>query len=457
MSNVLFINQPSIGHLNVLLSIALQMKADGHDVRFLVPSLEGAAANIAILDMITSVPRRAEEAGVPADIIPLPLSALLTVLPLPMLSGYNELAWALRFFSTGMASYTRHLVNHIERTEPDALVADYTFFAAHLAAELTETPCAAVYHTGLPFKGEEIPPFGSGLPIARDALDVEGRYARRESAILRRLDRRINRARLHFGLPPYAPDVLRYPYAKWLNLVTTTEAIEAPRDNLTSNTFFIGPCFAHREANGHTPDFPFDVLRDDAYKVYVSLGTVFNNKPQVFRKIMAALDDPTYQVIVSAGGTYDKLASKGVPENVMLFRRVPQLELLPHVDLVIGHGGNNSTNETLAAGNPLIVMPIGGEQRDNASRVEYLGAGLRLDIARFSEPEIAAKVRVIQTSDYFDARAKALQQAIAKTDGPTTASRLIEAMARTQAPVRRPDDFPVTVTRKNRAALFKQL
>lgn len=120
-------------------------------------------------------------------------------------------------------------------------------------------------------------------------------------------------------------------------------------------------------------DFPFDRLRPDLYKVYVSLGTVFNNKPAVFRKIMQGLDRPEFQVIVSAGGAYPQLNRAARPANVLLFPSVPQVDLLPRVDLVIGHGGNNSTNETLAAGKPLLVLPVGGEQGDNASRVQYCG------------------------------------------------------------------------------------
>lgn len=109
----------------------------------------------------------------------------------------------------------------------------------------------------------------------------------------------------------------------------------------------------------------------DKFKIYVSLGTVFNNKPEVFRTIMRALDVPDYQVIISAGGAYRKLHKSAIPENAIVYRNVPQISLLKKIDLFISHGGNNSINEALSSGKPIIVMPVGGEQADNANRIVY--------------------------------------------------------------------------------------
>jgi MGT family glycosyltransferase len=194
-------------------------------------------------------------------------------------------------------------------------------------------------------------------------------------------------------------------------------------------------------------DFPFENLKNDLFKVYVSLGTIFNNKPQVFRKIMHALDHPDYQVIISAGGAYKRLIKYQIPDNVMLFPSVPQVDLLPHIDLVIGHGGNNSTNETLSAGKPLIVMPIGGEQTDNASRVEYLKVGLRLNIKDFTAQELRQKVDQIKNNPEFQQRASLLKGAIAQTDGCSTSSACIQWLAHHRRPLNRPEGFPITITK----------
>jgi MGT family glycosyltransferase len=453
MSRVLFLNQPSVGHLNTLLTIALQMKEDGHEPSFLVPGIKsnGSDSKIEVFKTAALIPSLIQKNGLAVNLVKPPLLTALLGFLLPFASGYNEFMLAMELGSTGLQHYTSLILKHLEQNKPDMLVTDFAFFSAYLAAEITNIPCATVYHSGLPFKGKLIPPFASGLPIGENAQVLGKKFFRREQFVLRRLDSRINRVRHKFGLAPITTESLSTPYSKWLNLIVSAEAIEAPRDNLTENTFFIGPCFGKR--NGDSSSFPFDQLHQDKYKVYVSLGTVFNNKPHVFRKIMDALDNPDYQVIISAGGAFAKLKKSVIPKNVMLFPSVPQVDLLPKVDLVIGHGGNNTTNETLAAGKPLIIMPIGGEQGDNASRIEYLKVGLRININHFDENEIKAKVNTIRTNQQFHQRAIELKEALEKTDGSKTASKLIEFVAQTGKPLLRPKGFPLTITIDNRSQL----
>jgi MGT family glycosyltransferase len=351
----------------------------------------------------------------------------------PKLSGYNEFEFLMRFLPTGLKYITQQVVGYIERSRPYAIATDYTFLASYLAAEITQIPCAVIYQTGLPFRGKSIPPFGSGLPIRDDYATFGGEFVRKEKAVLARLDRQVNRVRWQFGLPDFPAEFWRQPYSQWMNLVTSIEAIEAPRDRLTDNTFFVGPCFSNR--SGKTSDFPFERLRCDRYKIYVSFGTMSNDRPDVLKKIIKALSRPEYQVIISAGTAYYKLVRERMPENVILCPSVPQVDLLPQIDLAIIHGGNNTTNETLAAGKPAIVMPIAGEQGDNASRVEYLGVGLRLNINQFDEQDVLAKVRAIQRNPACQNRANELKAALDLTNGSATASALIERLAKTQKPV----------------------
>lgn len=444
-----------MGHLNTLLTIALQMREDGHQVQFLVPGGSGERSGVQVFETAASIPKIIASHNIAVDTIKPLLSTGLTAALIPFATGYNEVALSMNMFSQGIKYYTGKILKAIERVRPDILVADFAFFSAHLAAELAGIPCVVIYHSGLPFKGKGIPPFGSGLPFAQSDEPWDQQYARREQVVSSQLDARLKSARKKFGLPAFPAGTLRTPYSKWLNLITSVEAIEAPRDNLTANCLFIGPCFAKRK---DLPEihFPFGRLQKDAYKIYVSLGTVFNNKPKVFEKIMSAINDPDYQLIISAGGAYKKLLQGKIPENVLLFQSVPQVDLLPKVDLVIGHGGNNSTNETLAAGKPLIVMPVGGEQGDNASRIEYLKAGLRVNIASFDEEEIAQKVNYIRSSPELHERLSHLKEAIDKTDAPKTASACIEWVARHKKPLSRPAGFPLTITKDNLVALLSE-
>jgi MGT family glycosyltransferase len=442
MSKVIFLNQPSVGHLNTLLCIASQMKEEGHSVRFLVPSVQGVRTGIQVFDTGSAIPDRITQNGHVCDLIPPHLSLIWNALLLPYKSGYEETIHAFNMFYKGIEHNTRYVLKFIERHCPDVLVTDFAFPAASLAADIAKIPYVVIYHSGLPFRGDGIPPFGSGLPIGGDYTNPANEYVGQEIQFIECLDRRVNNARRAFGLQPAEPDILRRPYSPWLNLVASATSMEAPRNNLTDNTFFIGPCFGKRAEE----EFSFDQLRSDKFKIYISLGTVFNNKPEVFRKIMHALDIPDYQVIVSAGGAYKKLKKRAIAKNAIVYRSVPQISLLNKIDLFISHGGNNSTNEAIASGKPIIVMPVGGEQSDNASRIVYLGVGKRIDIVKFNERQLLSIVEEIRQIPTFQERALTIMNSLRSTQGVVTASRCIAWVAQQKKPLYNKKGFPPTIT-----------
>jgi MGT family glycosyltransferase len=446
MSDIAFLCHPTVGHLNTLLSIALRMRAEGHSVRFLIPSVPSLGFRLRpdILNNAVDVPASVERVGLPIERLFLPPATAFHAILLSRSSGYAEVkrAWAL--FTGGLGSLTRTVLRGFERQRPDVVVVDFAFPAGLLAAEKLNIPYVSVYHSGLPFRGPGVPPFGSGLPIGTPEGPELQRAEQSERELLGRIHQKLERVRRAVGLGPGPTDFPRSPSSPWLNLVVSHECIEAPRSGLGPSCFFVGPCFSPRRGLA-SEAFPFERLEDGAFKVYVSLGTVFNNRPQVFLTLLEALDMPGVQAIVSAGASYEALASRKLPGKVLLFRRVPQLELLPRVELVIGHGGNNTTNETLAAGKPLLVIPVGGEQRDNSRRVEYLGAGLTIWPEQLSVEGVRQAVSRLREEPRFGEKARELQRQLEETEGSETAARLIAHLARTRAPLHLPAEASRTL------------
>jgi len=445
MSAIAFLCHPTVGHVNGLLSIARQMGAEGHSPRFLIPGAPPLPFRLRpdVLNNVVDVPLIVERAGVPVTRLKPALGVVMHALVLPWTSGYTEMRRAQALFTSGMVGTTRHILRSLEQQPVDALVVDFFFHPGLFAAEKLGLPFVSLYHSGLPFRGPQVPPFGSGLPIGDRGPAWEPAEAE-ERALVGGLRAKLDAARRALGLPPGAEDPVRTPVSPWLNLIPSHERIEAPRDGLGRNTAFIGPCTSTRRGAASEP-FPFEKLEEGTFKVYVSLGTVFNSRPDVFLKLIEGLDQPGVQVVVSAGASQPTLASKVKSERVLLFRRVPQLELLPRMDLVVGHGGNNSTNETLAAGKPLLVVPVGGEQHDNARRVEYLGVGLSLGFKTMTVEDVRRAVARLRTEPHFAEKARELKGHLDRTDGTRTAAALIAHLAKRKAPVLLPEGAPRTL------------
>ena len=94
------------------------------------------------------------------------------------------------------------------------------------------------------------------------------------------------------------------------------------------------------------------------------------------RKLIDSLAAGRHRVIVSKGPLHDQLE---LAPNMIGEEFLPQTSILPQVDLVITHGGNNTVTESLHFGRPMVVLPLFWDQHDNAQRIDETGLGIRLD------------------------------------------------------------------------------
>jgi UDP:flavonoid glycosyltransferase YjiC (YdhE family) len=102
--------------------------------------------------------------------------------------------------------------------------------------------------------------------------------------------------------------------------------------------------------------------------------------------------------------------------------------VLPHVDAVITHGGNNTTTECMWFGKPMLVLPVFWDQHDNAQRVHETGFGIRLRTYDFVDGELAAAVDRVLVDEQLRARCSAAGERLRARPGTELAADLIEAL-----------------------------
>ncbi len=158
------------------------------------------------------------------------------------------------------------------------------------------------------------------------------------------------------------------------NVVYTSALFQPGSDKLKGKYQFVGPSIAPRPASS---DFPFEAITRSPV-VYISLGTINNERPEFYRQCFAAFADYDAQFILSAGKKTDIPALGSIPANFIVKNFMPQLEILQRSDLFITHGGMNSVHEGLYYNVPLIVIPQQFEQSIVAQQVVKHSAGVAL-------------------------------------------------------------------------------
>jgi UDP:flavonoid glycosyltransferase YjiC (YdhE family) len=135
--------------------------------------------------------------------------------------------------------------------------------------------------------------------------------------------------------------------------------------------------FRHPGVDGGTTSLPDRWPGDEQPLVYASFGSVAATFPpaaQVYASLLAAVADLPVRVLLTTGGNEIELGE--VPQNVHLERWVSEPEILGHASAMVGHGGSGTTLSALAAGCPLVSVPLFGDQPMNAARVAAAGAGV---------------------------------------------------------------------------------
>jgi MGT family glycosyltransferase len=233
------------------------------------------------------------------------------------------------------------------------------------------------------------------MPVALAQLAAGTPYALRLRRVSRRLEQR-------YGAPMGGwLEVLGGRYG-CTTLVGTSRGLQFHPEGLAGEDVrFVGPLRAASvPAGGEEPALA--ALGEEEELVYVSLGTLFEDRPTFFRDAARALARPGRRVVLSVGRIAPQ-ALGALPAGVTAHAHVDQLAVLRRADLFITHGGFNSVQEGLVGGVPLLVFPQMQEQVFNADRVSELGAGLRL--RRATPTRIGSQADLILGEPRFQAAA----------------------------------------------------
>jgi MGT family glycosyltransferase len=179
-------------------------------------------------------------------------------------------------------------------------------------------------------------------------------------------------------------------------------------------------------------DAPYKVpqftINNDKPLLYVSYGSLGSGDTELLKRVIKVIGTMPVRALVNVGDYMDQYTD--IPPNVIIDKWFPQPSVIPKVDAVIHHGGNNSFTECLYFGKPAIIMPYVWDGHDNATRVQETGHGLKLDRYNWNDDELAVKIKTVLIDKRMKEKLKKTSSVMRAEHGPSKAAKVIDGLTR---------------------------
>jgi MGT family glycosyltransferase len=167
---------------------------------------------------------------------------------------------------------------------------------------------------------------------------------------------------------------------------------------------------------------------NDKPLLYVSFGSLGSGDTDLLKRLIKTIGKLPVRALVNVGDYMDQYSD--IPANVLIDKWYPQPSVIPKVDAVIHHGGNNSFTECLYFGKPAIIMPYVWDGHDNATRVQETGHGFKMDRYEWTDAQMEAKIMAMLSDKKMKAKLKKTSKSMRAKHGPTKAAKVIDGLMR---------------------------
>lgn len=421
--------ESAYGPTNNCIGIGNILRERGHTVIFAAEaSWQGRLQPLGFVeDLVELAPPAASEPGAPEaaagqfwiDFIrdTAPVFRLPTI---EQLTQFIQPTW--QALIDGAVHCQPQLQEIIQRQKPDVVIEDnVNCFPALVTAGVPFV--RSVSCQPLEMKGPNIPPVFSGYPSDDRSqwADFRAEYDRTHREMWGQYNDWVQSC----GAPPLAD--LEFIHEGALNVYLYPEIADyTERRALASNWHRLDSSVRATDEPWTVPDQLRSAANDPSSKlVYLSLGSLGSADVELMRRLVDVLGRTRHRFIVSKGPLADEYE---LAANMWGAAQVPQTNVLPHVDLIITHGGNNTTTEAFHFGKPMIVLPLFWDQYDNAQRVHELGYGVRLPTYSFEDDQLISAVDRMLGDKALHERMATNSATIRSRNGTAKAATLIEGL-----------------------------
>ncbi len=353
-----------------------------------------------------------------------------TELPDWDVSATEGLRMVAEFVGGTALAYAHDTIEELRREPADLVVCFDMLLGPMLGCEAIGQRLALLGTMISFFPLQGMPPLGTGLPPAKTASEREAEDSlRRDFEALFDVGRpALNAARAELGLPAlqHLSDQWGAAAVHWLG---TARAFDFAGIGLKPNMRYAGPLVG--DPAWAEPWLSPWSEEDDRPLVLVGFSTSFQNHAGVIQSVVDAMAPLPLRALVTLGGSIRPDEVNGA-QNCIVVPSAPHMEVMSEASLVVTHGGHGTVMAALMHGLPMLVIPHGRDQGDNAARVTERGAGLALPKTA-AVPEIRSALERLLGDASFRTAARALGEAVAAEARASSLLDEIVALAATPA------------------------
>jgi MGT family glycosyltransferase len=235
----------------------------------------------------------------------------------------------------------------------------------------------------------------------------------------------VNGTRSSLDLPPLQHTFDQHAHADRI-LLLSSEAFDFPGPSLPANVVYVGPQL--EDPTWAEPWVSPWSAADNRPLVLVGFSSTFQNQLALLERIAQAFEGLPVRGLITAGPA---LAGHAIaaPKNVAVVGSVPHAEVIPHASVVVSHCGHGTALKALSNGVPLLCIPMGRDQGDNAARIVWHGAGIRLQRSA-STSAIRKAIQLLISDNRYRNSARVLAERI---KSESTHDRAVEELERLAA------------------------
>lgn len=310
----------------------------------------------------------------------------------------------------------------VEEVRPDIIVQDNV--SAFPALKAAGTPFVRLVSCQpLEMTGPGVPPALSGLPAGDSSQWQAWRdeYARACRGVWEEYDE-FSRSSGAGGLAP-----MEFMYTGDANIYIYPEIVDYLDARPLDKSWHRVQSSVRRTETA--VELPAHIEHGEGSLIYLSLGSLGGADLELMQRLTGYLADTPHRYIVSKGPRADEYE---LPDNMWGAGMVPQTTLLEKVDLVITHGGNNTTCESFHFGKPMVLLPLFWDQYDNAQRVHEKGFGRRLDTYRATRDDLVGAIDSLLADTALRARMAQISEGIRAENGVLREAQIIQELAWTR-------------------------